>query len=539
MASITGLTERLQRLKAAALAGGQRVARWWRGQDRQPAGPHTADPLARSGQKDFVPAGDALRFALDVNHPGAWRADFEIDHPAGADPGPQFLTWQFDAEELVSPFGPWSHSLPLKPGRHVYSAYLPFRAGRATGRLTLETTEGGWQVHGGGALGLRGGPHSVLRRVTFAPAGPEAVVPPNYLLLPITNFCNYKCVMCPHGIGEVHDRAHYPDPLADQVIAFLERATQSYRVALTGLGESLMSPVFYRVVDSVRNPLVRFHFCSNAAMLTQQRIDWILASPFAHLNVSLDAATAETYRKIRKADWARVIRNLEAFADSLARSGRTDLRLILNMTLMKENLPELEEFIRLTQRLRATAYVNQLHSYPEHQEWVVRDANWCFDYKEQILFADAATQDQFRRATALAHDLGVPFKVEEVMRPLLDEETNLVEAGPEGAAGAPIAQCPYPWVGDADGTAVVHADGNVAMCCLQGPIGRVGKDGDLAEIWNGPRAQEVRRDMLAGKIPKPCAGANCWFVSKQRALEGKAGRVPLRLIELPEQRAAG
>ena len=107
------------------------------------------------------------------------------------------------------------------------------------------------------------------------------------------------------------------------------------------------------------------------------------------------------------------------------------------------------------------------------------------------------------------------------MRPLLDISASgeRIETDAEALATStpPISHCPAPWATDMEAAAVVHADGAVAMCCLQAPIGNILDNGGLMGVWQGLAAQSVRKQMLAGVIPKPCAAANCSFVAAQRA----------------------
>jgi len=346
--------------------------------------------------------------------------------------------------------------------------------------------------------------------------------PPNQLIIPITSYCNFQCVMCPHGLPEgVKDKAHYPDALAELLIAELNGYSQSCDVALTGLGESFMAPGFVQFVEAVKNPLVKFNFTTNGSMLTPERNAWILASKIWRVNVSLDAGTPETFFKIRRADWGRVIRNLEALAEAAAASGRKDFQLELNMTLMRENIDEIEQFLWLAYRLRASAYLAYLNDYDCNGGWVVEHDGYVFDYQKQILRSGPEVTEKISRALALAHELRVPFNMETDLRPLLDlgPTGERVETDPEALATEtpPISHCPAPWATDMEAAAVVHADGSIGMCCLQSPIGNIQAAGSLMAVWQGTTARKVREDMLAGVIPQQCAAANCSFVAAQRA----------------------
>jgi molybdenum cofactor biosynthesis enzyme MoaA len=401
---------------------------------------------------------------------------------------------------------PFRHSIRLAPGPSQQPVYLPLRKG--TNRILAS-----------GAL---------VQSIEARPPDVSPCRPPNQLIIPITSYCNFQCVMCPHGLaGGVKGRAHYPDQVADLLIAELNQYDQSCDVALTGLGESFMAPVFGRFVDAVTNPLVRFNFTTNGSMLTGSRIEWILSSKIWRVNVSLDAGTPETFFKIRRSDWSHVVRNLEALAEARAASGRTDFWLELNMTLMRENLDDIEPFLRLASRLKAGAYLAYLNDYDSNENWRVEHNGFVFDYQRQILRRDPELTGKISRARSLAKALGVPFNMETDMRPLLDigpsGERIDIDHASEPASTAPISHCPAPWATDVEAAAVVHADGSVAMCCLQAPIGNIRTDGGLMGVWQGPAARSVRERMLAGVTPHQCANANCVFVASQRAWSKKTG----------------
>jgi molybdenum cofactor biosynthesis enzyme MoaA len=392
----------------------------------------------------------------------------------------------------------FQHLMRVEPGFSQQRIYLPLRKGKNLIRISggvVQTIE--------------------ARSPDFTPSKP-----PNQLIIPITSYCNFQCVMCPHGLpGGVKDKAHYPDAIADLLIAELNGYEQSCDVALTGLGESFMSPAFIRFVEAVKNPLVKFNFTTNGSMLTAKRIAWLLSSKVWRVNVSLDAGTPETFFKIRRSDWAQVVRNLEALSEAIAASARTDFWLELNMTLMHENVDEIEDFLRLASRLKAGAYLAYLNDYDCNSAWVVEHDGFVFDYQRQILRSGSEITEKISRA--LARELRVPFNMETAMRPLLDVSPSGERIETETQALAtgtpPISHCPAPWATDMEAAAVVHADGNVGMCCLQAPIGNILLDGGLMGVWQSPTARSVREKMIAGAIPQQCSAANCSFVAAQRA----------------------
>jgi molybdenum cofactor biosynthesis enzyme MoaA len=82
---------------------------------------------------------------------------------------------------------------------------------------------------------------------------------PSDLILVVTNYCNLRCVMCPQGMREVRRPEHTPLAFAAGVRGFLRRAQ---RVILSGVGEPLLAPAFWDVVEGLRDKafgLLRIH----------------------------------------------------------------------------------------------------------------------------------------------------------------------------------------------------------------------------------------------------------------------------------------
>jgi molybdenum cofactor biosynthesis enzyme MoaA len=456
---------------------------------------------------DFVQSIDADEPVIEIScaDDGPARLDFSVvpgaikSNPL-ADHGDPILTFRIDSAGTERSRPAFQHAVRLEPYSNQPPVYLPLRKGAN-------------RIHVSGAA---------VQIIEARTPDSSPARPPNQLIVPITSYCNFQCVMCPHGLPEgVKDKAHYPDAIADLLIAELNGYSQSCDVALTGLGESFMSPGFVRFVEAVKNPLVKFNFTTNGSMLTPSHIAWMLSSKIWRVNVSLDAGTPETFFKIRRSEWSRIVRNLEALAEAAATSGRKDFLLELNMTLMRENIDEIEPFLRLASRLNASAYLAHLNDYDCNDAWVVEHNGFVFDYQRQILRSGPEVREKISRARALAQELRVPFNMETAMRPLLEigPTGERVETDPQmlGTSTPPISHCPAPWATDAEAAAVVHADGAVSMCCLQSPIGNIQTDGGLMGVWQGPTARAVRQRMLAGTIPQPCASANCSFVAAQRA----------------------
>ena len=207
---------------------------------------------------------------------------------------------------------------------------------------------------------------------------------PSDVIFVVTNYCNLRCVMCPQGMRRVTNPSHTPAEIAHKAIAFLKKAQ---RVILSGIGEPLLSPAFWAVMDALKGKkfgLLRIH--SNGHFIDAENSDRILNSGLNLLLVSLDAATQETYSRIRGSDFSKPLAGLRRIIQ--ARSGwkGSRLRISVTMTLMKENMAEAKAFVRLAKELGVdSAIFSQIFTFGDAPDWVVPREVGPFVYSDQML----------------------------------------------------------------------------------------------------------------------------------------------------------
>jgi MoaA/NifB/PqqE/SkfB family radical SAM enzyme len=361
---------------------------------------------------------------------------------------------------------------------------------------------------------------------------------PPLLTIESTSICNLRCVMCPHGVGGVERPKHMPEEL----IALLAEPLAAAREAqLHGIGEPLASPAFWRALDSeLFHPDCVLNINTNLTLLNDRRLAALLgAKPRLRLNVSLDAATPQTYARIRGADFDEVIGNIRRLV--AARGTRTRPALFMNMTLMRENIEEAAAFVELAHGLGADrVYLWQMNRAPEAQmkRHTVDRADWRFNYAEQGLWNFPALSNRcLRVAQQRAKELGIPLVLEGFRDIFFDEpeaaETVLQPAmaavtatagipTPPATAGIPtppagaetVRDCRAPWE-----WALISTDGDVRPCCYStGTIGNL-NDKSFAEIWNGADAQALRRDLSTGAVNYVCRNAACKYVKNSSVPE--------------------
>ena len=321
---------------------------------------------------------------------------------------------------------------------------------------------------------------------------PVVATLPRSLYLETTNRCDSKCQTCIRTFRSLEPPA---DLTLEQVKAITEQFSVLERVVLHGIGEPLLNREIFEIVAYLKTRAATVLFNSDAISLTATRALRLIQSGLDEYRVSLDAATRQTYRRLRGVDqFDRVVANVRRLVQLERGRSRSAPRVSLWFTATRANLDELLAFVRLAadlgvdevyvQRLvfnglgLATAE-NALHGRLQRQEQEVLD-----------------------QAQELARGLGVALRASGLTTPLASLKGEM-------SSPRPWAGCQRPWT-----LSYVTANGNVLPCCISPWVARdyqaliLGNAlaEPFADIWNGERYRRFRIDFESESPPDPCRG---------------------------------
>lgn len=337
---------------------------------------------------------------------------------------------------------------------------------------------------------------------------------PYALELETTTRCNLDCLECPRLDDFVEEEL--TDDVVDRVAPWFESLNQ---ISLHGFGEPLYSPSTFKVI-SMLPERTQIHFSSNLTPLKPEHLV-LFKEKKGLINVSLDAATAETYKLIRGANFEKVVENMRKIRQL------SQMDLYMNMTVMQMNKHEVPAFLELAATIGASRviYIKLSESY----DFVKTRKDFRFVYTEEHLRADdiARMTEQIESRKwpfAIDNYVGLKFypaHIEEPAVPPRVPEAHVpaahVPAAPaDPAPSAPVSNepiCAYPWV-----NLFVKIDGSVRNCCHQEPIGNL-KTQTLEEIWNSDLEQEIRAGVASKNLHAACQRVNCpvWRQVRQEA----------------------
>ncbi len=226
--------------------------------------------------------------------------------------------------------------------------------------------------------------NAVLALVEYSQGLTRLTAMPTDVVFVVSTICNLRCVMCPHGMGLVDNPRHMPAGLVDKAAPLV---AASSRMIISGLGEPTLAPAFWRILELTKGREGLFiRVNSNGHFLTSERASAILDSRLSEISFSLDAATPGTYAKIRGGDFARAVRGIATMLRSRAESGNRHIEILINMTLMRENIPEAAAFVALGKELGADGIIfTQLFAFGDRPDWQVDRDRWKFVYSEQLI----------------------------------------------------------------------------------------------------------------------------------------------------------
>ncbi len=249
--------------------------------------------------------------------------------------------------------------------------------------------------------------------------------------------CNLYCPMCPR---ETHKqpKEDMPDAVFSRLVAGASRSAE--HMMLIGLGEPLLDAKIFDRIAICHDHGISTLISTNGTLLDEEASERLLASPLAHITLSFDGATRDSFEYYRKgASFTRVRDNFVRFA-RMKHARRAKVQLVAQMVRMERNAAEVDDFVRFWSAVPGI--------------------------------------DQVR---------------------VKEDETNLLQPGAAHPASDWKRPCHYLW----RGPMYVKHDGAVYPCCqsymLDGaPVGSIASH-SIEAVWNSSAMRRMRRLHVEGR----------------------------------------
>jgi radical SAM protein with 4Fe4S-binding SPASM domain len=273
--------------------------------------------------------------------------------------------------------------------------------------------------------------------------------------------------------------------------ALLDELPDLEEMTLQGLGEPLLAPDVFAMIEEGKRRGLRVGFNTNATRLTAARALRLVTLGLDWLHVSIDGASQETFSAVRVGGHLeQVADNLRGLVRCRREHGSVVPHIQLNTVLMRRNHHELLPLVRLAADIGVDRmWVQRLsHDFDDVRDEAEYEAIRAFTDDEMLNDEEVAVAVQ--GCASLAHDLDLDLRL---------------PSSPAESQTEPVPRCGWPW-----SSAYVTHEGRVQPCCMV-----MGSDratlGDLrtqpfSEIWRGAAYEAFRTDLLSDDPPDVCAG---------------------------------
>lgn len=320
---------------------------------------------------------------------------------------------------------------------------------------------------------------------------------PLKLEIDLSTQCNLRCVMCYFVLDRFSKRKR-----VDMDTAEFERIAEQIlphcsRVSLSIGTEPMLSKDF----EAILRVLGRFevpwtYMSTNGLLLTESIVETMIDVQFKGFAVSVDAATPETYERIRHGGkFARLVKNLKMLQAAKRRRGSRFPVINLNYVLMRSNIEEFPQFVELSKGLGVEG-IAAMHITPFEGLDLV---------SESLVHHKELCNTMLNEAERIACEAGIGV----ALPPRFTDEastTELADLVPTGFqlnvdTDRRVSRCTFPWhfVG-------IDPFGNLLPCgwwYTEKPMGNI-KTQSFREIWKSEAWTQLRREHETGNLRKTC-----------------------------------
>lgn len=198
---------------------------------------------------------------------------------------------------------------------------------------------------------------------------------PSRVLLEITSRCNLSCTMCPSN-SLTRERIDIDPQLFKKCVDELDK-TGIEGLWLYNIGESILHQDFPELLDyvSAKDNLGTIWQSSNGQELNEYFSNLIINSKTIFMNMSINATTPETYKKIsHRADWDKMTANFRNFIDIKRKLNKKTPFARLQIIDQEQASGEIDDFLKKYVDMADILSVNALEAFSKDIETNIKHA---------------------------------------------------------------------------------------------------------------------------------------------------------------------
>jgi len=168
---------------------------------------------------------------------------------------------------------------------------------------------------------------------------------PEIIELEVTNYCNFKCLMCktgleiakrPRGFMKIDTFTKLIDEIKDYETA----------IKFVGLGEPLLHPEFPEFVKAAEGRGILCHLTTNGSLLNENMMNKLLESGLDSIKFSFQGVDSESYEEMRQKDeFDNLMSTIKRFYD--LRGDREKPFITIGTSVTDESAERIEAFKKM------------------------------------------------------------------------------------------------------------------------------------------------------------------------------------------------
>lgn len=316
-----------------------------------------------------------------------------------------------------------------------------------------------------------------------------------------TSSCNLRCAMC---IREDLDEAHKNKNMTLEEFRYIYDLTQPRSINMAATGEPLLNRDFLEMIRYAKKVNHgKIITSTNLTTVNEKIAREIVESRLDILKISVDAATEETYLKIRRRPFfKRIIENTKMISAIKQQIHSDKPQMRFEFVIQKDNYQEMKPLIELSRKIGMN-YVF----------FRVLEVEGLAPGKKMKLLNGIDTVDmqaELEKAYRAAKKLRVRTNLPDLVRDFSSLAFKYGQNSTQRLEREKRGVCLLPWF-----QIFVSVNGDVSVCCNLGVIekayvGNIFRDG-YSEVWNGSKMQRLRqifrerRNYSQFKVCRDCA----------------------------------
>ncbi len=337
----------------------------------------------------------------------------------------------------------------------------------------------------------------------------RAFTGPYGLQIGVTDYCNYSCVFCAtfsyrKGDAQGEEKKFLKLDYSKFRELVMDAAQMKVnQMSIVGVGEPFLHPDIMGFIELVKENGIRCMVTTNGAALTRRKVDQLIDNRLDIINISLNAATPETYAIVHGEKLGgrfNPILETVAYITERKKALRVDKpHLALRFVITRLNRGELEDFVDKAIELGANELFFQNYLPPPFAEDI------ALDREEKKKLADIL--NRLKEKTA-RH--GIKTNLEFIAAKYADSELSTLDLSSADDLSIDDFHnrhsCYVGWT-----YVMILAGGEVMPCCYcSSPLGNI-NESSFKEIWFGDTYNTFRQNAIdLPKLKKTIISCRCF-----------------------------